>query len=175
MRNLFDINDLYDFQGTCLLCEIKESRLRATHKMHGFNPRRCNSASTFSCFIERNTSKVIITLPTNNDTVEVFENALTGGFSYINTRFGFDTEILISNYSRAEFDKMIISDSFKFYKRRDIKLDAEKTYNNRRITSSILKLDENNQYSYPMTKSLPTGCNQQQKKVPTWKEFNSMM
>ena len=86
-----------------------------------------------------------------------------------------NAEILISNYSRAEFDKMIISDSFKFYKRRDIKLDAEKTYNNRRITSSILKLDENNQYSYPMTKSLPTGCNKQQKKVPTWKEFNSML
>ena len=65
---------------------------------------------------------------------------------------------------------MKIRESFKFYRRRDIKLDAEK-----KIISSILKLGENNQYNYPMTKPLPTSCNKQQKKVPTWKEFNLML
>ena len=58
--------------------------------------------------------------------VEDFENTLTGGFSSINTRLGFDTGILIPNYSRAEFDKIKIRESFTFYKRRDIKLEAEK-------------------------------------------------
>lgn len=143
--------------------------------MHGLNPRRCNSASRLSCCIERNTLKVIIVLPTNNDTVEAFENTLTRGFNCnilgcINTRLGFDTKILIPNYSRVEFDQMKIRESFKFYKRRDIKLDAEK-----KIISSILKLGENNQYSCTMTKPLPTSCNKQQKKVPTWKEFNLML
>ena len=33
--------------------------------MHGYNPRLCNSASTLSNFIERDTPKVNIALPTN--------------------------------------------------------------------------------------------------------------
>ena len=34
--------------------------------------------------------------------MEVFKKTLTGGFSCINTRLGFDTEILLPNYSKAD-------------------------------------------------------------------------
>lgn len=103
------------------------------HKMHGQNLSQCNSASTLNGFIERDTGKVVIALSTNNDAIEIFQKTLTGEYSCINTRLGFNTEILISNYSRAEFDKMTIDQSFKSYKMQDLKvdyklkLDSEKT------------------------------------------------
>ena len=37
MRNLSDTNDLYNFQDTCLLCEIFENRFETMNKMYDFN------------------------------------------------------------------------------------------------------------------------------------------
>ena len=48
MRNLGDMNDLYNMQDVILLCEIIENRFEKMHKKFGFNPRKCNSASTLS-------------------------------------------------------------------------------------------------------------------------------
>ena len=48
MRNLGDMNDLYNMQDVILLCEIIENRFEKMHKKLGFNPRKCNSASTLS-------------------------------------------------------------------------------------------------------------------------------
>ena len=45
MRNLGDLNDLYDMQDVILLTEIIESRFEAMKNTNGFNPRNCNSAS----------------------------------------------------------------------------------------------------------------------------------
>lgn len=59
--------------------------------MQDLNIRRCNSSSTVSGCIERNLLKVIIALSGNNGVAEVSKITLTGGFSYLNTRFGFDT------------------------------------------------------------------------------------
>ena len=60
--------------------------------------------------------------------------------------------------------KMNIDESYKDYKRDDlkaiykIKFDNENTYHERRIITKILKLDENIQYGYAMTKPMLTGC-----------------
>ena len=56
------------------------------HDQYGFNPRKCNSASTLSGCIEREMSHVIIALPTSNEIVDIFEQTITGGFSLVNTR-----------------------------------------------------------------------------------------
>ena len=48
MRNLGDLNDLYNTQDVILLCEILESSFQAMQNIYGFNPRKCNSASTMS-------------------------------------------------------------------------------------------------------------------------------
>ena len=85
MRNLSEINDLYNFQDVCLLCETVENLFESMHKLHGFNQRRCNSASALSGCIERNISKVTLTLPTNGETEQIFEKTLTEEFSCINT------------------------------------------------------------------------------------------
>ena len=68
------------------------------HKTYGFSPRKCNSASAMSGYIEREMSKIILALPTKLDHVEIFEQTLTGGFSSVNTRFSFDNHILLPNY-----------------------------------------------------------------------------
>ena len=56
-----------------------------------------------------------------------------------------------------------------------LKLDGEKTYIHRRMILQILKLDENNQNGYEMTKLLPTGCIEQQKRMPTGQKFSMLL
>ena len=77
------------------LVEIVENHFLSMNKLHSFNPRRCNSASALSGCFERNISKVILTLPTNAETVQPVK--LTVGISCVNTRLGLDTEILFHN------------------------------------------------------------------------------
>ena len=56
MRNLGDLNDLYNTQDMILLIEIIESRFEAMKNTYGFNPKKCNSASSMSGCIEREMS-----------------------------------------------------------------------------------------------------------------------
>ena len=67
------------------------------HEKYGFKLRRGNSASTLSGCIQRNQSKMIFALPMDSKTVELLEKTLIGGFSCVDTRLAFDTNILISN------------------------------------------------------------------------------
>ena len=82
----------------------------------GFNPRKINSASILSGCVQRDVSKVIITLPTNYEHAEVFEKSLIGGFSCVNTRIGFDSEVLLPAFSKLEYAKMNIDQSFTLQK-----------------------------------------------------------
>ena len=85
-----------------LLCEILESRFQAMQNTYGFSPRKCNSASTMSGCIEREMSKVIITLPTKIKHVEIFEQTDMGGFNRVNNRLAFDTQLLLPNFADSE-------------------------------------------------------------------------
>ena len=66
-------------------------------KTYGFNPRRCNSASSMSGCIEREMCKIILALPTKYEHVEIFEETVIDGFSSVNTRLAFDFQILLPN------------------------------------------------------------------------------
>ena len=72
------------------------------HKTYGFNPKKCNLASLMSGYIEREMSKIILALPTKLDHVEIFEQTVTGGFSSVNTRLAFDTQILLPNLPKLK-------------------------------------------------------------------------
>ena len=102
MRNLGNLNDLYNTQDVFLLTEIIESRFQVMQNTYGFNPRKCNSASSMSGCIEREMSKVILTLPTKYEHVEIFEQTVIGGFSSVNTRLAFDSQILLSNLTNQK-------------------------------------------------------------------------
>ena len=73
MRNLSDLNDLYNAQDIIVLLEMMENRFQSIQAKSGYNPRIINSASKLSSCIQRDQAKSILTLPVNNMQVEVFE------------------------------------------------------------------------------------------------------
>ena len=83
--------------------------------------------------------------------METSVKTLSGGFSCGNSRLSFDSEILMPNLTEKDFQKMNIDQSFKAYKRDDlkliykIKLDNQEKYSKNRVIAKILKFDENNQ------------------------------
>ena len=48
MRNLNDMNHLYNVQDVILLLEIVENRFEQMYQKNYYNPRKCNSASNLS-------------------------------------------------------------------------------------------------------------------------------
>ena len=161
MRHLGNLNDLYNAQDVILLTELIENRFQFMQDNYGFNPRKCNSASSLSGCIEREMSKVIITFPTNVEHLEIFEKTVTGGFSCVNTRLAFDTSILCPKKTDGSRDK-------------NWKVIYNINGRNKRVISKILKLDENNQYGHAMTKPLPTGCIKSDPDL-SWTTFNLLL
>lgn len=75
-----------------------------------FKLRRCNSASTLSgCIqsgcIQRNLRNFIIALPIDAETIDLLEKTIIRGFSLVNTRLSFDTNILMQNSKASEIIK----------------------------------------------------------------------
>ena len=179
-KYLSDLSDLYNAPDIILLLEIIKSRFQTMYDKTMFNPRNCNSASKLSGCIQREQSKVILALPTNNCVMETFEKTLTGGFSCVNTRLSFNTELLMLNLTETNYKKMKIGSSLKAYKRDDlmaiykIKLDNEDSYHEKHIIAKILKMDKNNQYGCAMTKPMPTGCIKEHP-APSWLKFNLLL
>ena len=151
MRNLSELNDLYNVQDVILLMVIIENRFQKMQNEAGYNQKKINSASKLSGCIQREQWKCILALPCH---VEIFEKTLSGGFSCVNTRLSFDTELLMPNLIKKDFNKMDIDQSLKGFKRNDLKLvykvkfDDQKKHEKKRVVTKILKLDGNNQYGY---------------------------
>ena len=127
MRNLGDFNDLYNAQDVILLTEIIESRFQAMQDTYGFNPRKCNSASSMSSCIEREMSKIILALPTKYEHVEIFKETLIDGFSCVNTRLAFDSQILLPNLlDKNDLENNLMNKDFNYEVVYNLKLDKEK-------------------------------------------------
>ena len=175
MGDLSDLNDLYNAQDVIILLEIIENRFQQIQDMTDYNPRIINSASKLSGCIQREKSKCIIALPTDNIQMEIFEKTVCGGYSSVNNRLSFDTELLMPNLSKAEYEK-----DLTLFKRDDLKLgymlklNNYSSYERKRVITKIVKFDENNQYGYAMTRPMPTGCIKQ-KTSPTWPIFNLLI
>ena len=131
MRHLGDLNDLYNVQDVILLSETIENRFEVMHKTCGFSPRKCNSASAMNGYIEREMSKIILALPTKLDHVEIFEQTVTGGFSSVNTRLAFDTQILLPNLPKLKpnlnFENNPMSKDFDYKVVYNLKIGKNKT------------------------------------------------
>ena len=100
-------------------------------------------------------------LTTDAEHVRLFQKTLIECFSCVNTRLAFDPEILLNN------DKKNYKVLF------DLHIDGKKQ--TKRISSKILKMDENNQYEQTMTKPFPYGCIKKQEHVPSMTEFNKIL
>ena len=77
IKDLSNLNVLYNAQDVILLLEIMENRFLAMYEKSMYNTRKCDSASKLSGCIQREQWKIILALPTNNSIMEVFEKALT--------------------------------------------------------------------------------------------------
>ena len=121
MRDLSDLNDLYNAQDVIILLEIIENRFQSMQDKSGYNPIIINFASKLSGCIQRQKSKCILALPIDNTQMEIFEKT-SGGFSSVNTRFSFDTELLMPNLTEKYYRNMNIDQSFKVFKRDDLKV-----------------------------------------------------
>ena len=93
MKNLSDFNDIYNIQDVSILSFILENRWQKVKDETRFDPKCFTSASTLSGIIERIKSKVILTFPKDVETVDLMERLLSGGYSSIYTRLGFNTEM----------------------------------------------------------------------------------
>ena len=93
MRNLSDFNDIYNIQFVIILVVILEYRWQKIKNDTGFDPRYFASASTLSRAVKRIKSKVILTFPHSVEIVDLMESLLSGGYSSVLTRLGFDTEM----------------------------------------------------------------------------------
>ena len=156
LENL-ELNKIYSFQDTIILCEIFEQRCSHLQDIFKFNPRKCNSACSFSGPVHRGKRKCGIALPTDTEHVRVFEKTLIGSFSCVNTRLAYDTEVLLDNQNH---EKVIF----------DLYNDSKKQ--TQRISTKILKMDENSQYGQSINKPLPYGCIKKQEHPPSLTEFN---
>ena len=98
------------------------------HDQYGFNPRKCNLASTLSSCIEREMSRVIIALPTSNGAINIFEEIITGSFRSVNTRLAFDTEILLPNLISEEKQHEEFQKDYNYKICYNIRFNNEKEY-----------------------------------------------
>ena len=180
MRDLSDLNDLYNAQDVIILLEIIENRYETMQDKTGYNPRIINSASKLSGCIQREKSKCILALPINNTQMEIFEKTLCAGFSSVNTRLSFDTELLMPNLTKSDYQNMNIDQSFKAFKRDNLKvvysltLDDERIFRKKRVITKIIKFSQNSQYGFAMTRPMPTGCIKQNTS-PSWLEFDLLL
>ena len=93
MKNLSDFNDIYNIQDVSILSFILENRWQKVKDETRFDPKCFTSVSNLSGIIERIKSKVILTFPKDVETVDLMERLLSGGYSFIYTRLGFNTEM----------------------------------------------------------------------------------
>ena len=157
LKTLEDLNRIYNFQDTAILCEIFEERATLLQKLFKFNARKCNSASSFSGCIQRLKSKCCIALPIDAEIVRVFESILKAGYTCVNTQMAFDTDLLVNDRKTEKVIFEAPTDELK------------------RFSSKIIKTDENNQYGQAMTKPLPYGCIKRKDKILSLDELPALL
>ena len=157
LETLGDLNRIYNFQDTAILCEIFESRSTLLQKPFKYNPRKCNSAKSCSWCVHRLKSKCRFVLPTIAKIIRVFEETVLVGYSCINTRMGFDSNLLLND---PKNEKILF-----------------KTTGNelKRFSSKIIKMDENNQYGMAMTKPLPYGYIKKKDNLPNFDQLEQLL
>ena len=73
LKNLGELNKIYNFQDTIILCEIFEQRSEHLKTLFKYNPRKYNSTSSFSGCVHRDVSKCMVAFPTDAEHVRVFK------------------------------------------------------------------------------------------------------
>ena len=125
--------------------------------------------------IAREMSKIILALPTKYEHVEIFEETVIGGFSCVNTRLAFYSQILIPNLpEKIDLEKNPMNKDYNYKVVYNFKINKLNEKTKKRVITKILKLDKNNQYGHGMTKPLLTGCIKDNDDI-YWETFNFLL
>ena len=81
LSNLRELNRLNNFQDTIILWEIFEQKSEFLKKLFKYNPRKCNSASSYFGCVHCNKRKCCIALVTDAEFIRDFEKTLIGGLA----------------------------------------------------------------------------------------------
>ena len=157
LKTLGDLNRIYNFQDTAILCEIFEQRSSLLQKPFKYNAKKCNSASSFLGCGQRLKSKCCIALPTDAQIVRVFEKTVMEGYSRLNTRMRFDTDIFLKDTKNEKVLFKTVGGQLK------------------QFSSEIIKMDENNQYGMAMNRPLPYGCIKRKEKTLNFKQLEQLL
>ena len=120
MRNLSDFNDINNVQDVYISFVILKYRWEKIKESTGFSPRCFTYASTLSGATKRVKSKVILTYPRNVKIVDLMEKLLSGVYSSVYTRLGFDTEMFTPKSKEYLDEKyQIVDDLRNLYGKKD--------------------------------------------------------
>ena len=152
-NKLSELNDIYNFQDTIILCKIFESRAIKMIQKFPYNLDQFIQKVYSQIF-----SKAIIALPTRAEIVDLFQQTIIGILSCVNTRSGFDSKLFLPKNSDGK-------------PKENLKIIYNIGNEDKTVVSKILKMNENNQYRNAMTKPLPT-VSIKREKIPTTREFD---
>ena len=77
--------------------------------------------------IAREMSKTVLALPTKYEHVEIFEQTVIGGFSSVNTRLAFDSQILLPNLNEhVDLTNNPMNNDFNYKVVYNLKIENEK-------------------------------------------------
>ena len=154
---LGDFNRIYHFQDTAILFDFFEQRSSLLQKLFKYNAKKCNSASSFLGCVQRLKSECCIALSTDAEIVRIFEKKVMGGYSCVNTRICFDTDLFLKD---TKNEKVL-------FKTADGQL--------KRFSSKIIKMDENNQYGMAMTRPLPYRRIKRKERILNFEELDQLV
>ena len=133
-----------------------------------YNTRKCSSASSLTTCIHRFLAKRIITLPKKAKVAELFEQTLIGGFSFVNACLTFGSKTLLPKDEENKANQKLKL----IYRIRNV---ITNKFENKKIVTKIIKMNESNQYGNAMTKPLPTARLKKVKPTPTLRKFELIL
>ena len=134
LRKLSDLNDLYSFQGTIIICKMFENRAEEMMKNFLYNQQKCTSASSLSACIHHHFSKLLISL---KNTGWICGDVPENTYQLRQYSLGIWLENSFSKRpGRQAKGKLQL-----IYKIRNLEANV---YEDKRFIPKILKMDENN-------------------------------
>ena len=102
LGNLGQLSKLYNFRDTSWL-RYSCGELSTSKNAFKFNPRKCNSTSSFSGCVYRDKSKCLIPHHTRAEDAFLFERTRIGGLSCVNSHLPFDSQIVLPKNKKDKY------------------------------------------------------------------------
>ena len=102
LGNLGQLSKLYNFRDTSWL-RYSSGELSTSKNAFKFNPRKCNSTSSFSGCVYRDKSKCLIPHHTRAEDAFLFERTRIGGLSCVNSHLPFDSQIVLPKNKKDKY------------------------------------------------------------------------